>query len=396
MKTQKYKQFIYLLLIGGAFFTSCSNEQATKEKAPAPAEEKNEPLTLNTEQLKAVGIEIGSLEQKNLSAVVKANGQLAVPPQNQADVSVLYGGIIGRIHVLEGQQVKQGQILATIKNQDLIKLQQDYLANKNSFAYIQAEYERQKQLKEAGAGTGKSFQAAEATFNAEVSRLKAYESQLKQLGISPAKLSTGNIVSQFPVLSPINGTVGQISANIGAFVQPGTSIMEVVDNSKIHCDLTVFEKDLMQVKIGQQVNFQLTNQNNKVITGTINGINKSFENESKGVIVHAIIHNPQHENLIPGMYVTALINVGTQKDWAVPVSALVHSGGRSYIFVVDESHKDPKDDIKFKKVEVATGVSELGYTQVKPLSALPEKVRLATKGAFYLESKLAGGGEEEE
>lgn len=397
MQVQKYKQFIFLAVLGIGFLAACSNsEQAPKEAPAAAAEPKKEALELSQEQLKAVGIEIGPLAQRNLSAVVKANGQLAVPPQNQADVSVLYGGIISRIHVLEGQQVKQGQVLATIKNQDLIKLQQDYLSNKNSFAYVQAEYERQKQLKDAGAGTGKSFQSAEATFNAEWAKLKAYESQLKQLGISVAKIASGNIVSQFPVLSPINGTVGQISANTGAFVQPGTSIMEVVDNSKIHCDLTVFEKDLMAVKIGQQVNFQLTNQNNQVITGTINGVNKSFENESKGVIVHAVIHNPQHQNLIPGMYVTALINVGTQKDWAVPVAALVHSGGRSYIFVV-EDHKDAKGaDYQFKKIEVVTGVSELGFTQIKPLAALPAQTKVVTKGAFYLESKMASGGEEEE
>lgn len=397
MQIQKYKQFIYLALLSAGFLAACGNSEQPKKEAPAPAvEEKKEALELSQEQLKAVGIEIGPLEQRNLSAVVKANGQLAVPPQNQADVSVLYGGIISRIHVLEGQQVKQGQVLATVKNQDLIKLQQDYLANKNSFAYVQAEYERQKQLKEAGAGTGKSFQSAEATFNAEWAKLKAYESQLKQLGISVAKVATGNIVSQFPVLSPINGTVGQISANTGAFVQPGTSIMEVVDNSKIHCDLTVFEKDLMAVKIGQQVNFQLTNQNNQIITGTINGVNKSFENESKGVIVHAVIHNPQHQNLIPGMYVTALINVGTQKDWAVPAAALVRTGGRSYIFVAEKPADAKGDGYQFKKIEVATGVSELGFTQIKPLAALPPQTKMVNKGAFYLESKIASGGEEEE
>ncbi len=397
MQIQKYKQLIYLVLLSTGILVSCTSKQPEKETNAAPAEEKKEALALSPEQLKAVGIEIDPLEQHNLSAVVKANGQLAVPPQNQADVSVLYGGIIGRIYVLEGQQVKQGQVLAMVKNQDLIKLQQDYLASKNSFAYIQAEYDRQKQLNDAGAGTGKSFQSATANFNAESARLKAYESQLQQLGISPAKISSGHIVSQFPVSSPINGTVGQITANTGAFVQRGTSIMEVVDNAKIHCDLTVFEKDLMAVKIGQQVNFQLTNQNNQVITGTINGINKSFENESKGVIVHAVIHNPQHQNLIPGMYVTALINVGTQKDWAVPVSALVRTGGRAYIFVVEEHAEGQKhNDYQFKKVEVATGVSELGFTQIKPLVELPEKTKIVTKGAFYLESKIAGGGEEEE
>lgn len=400
MQTQPYKIYITILLIAGAMFVSCSggagktaekdNENSSKE---AGNKEKENGLELSREQMKTVGIVTGPIEQKNLDAVVKANGQLAVPPQNKADVSILSGGIISKINVLEGQQVRRGQVLATINNQDLIKLQQDYLAAKNNFAYVQAEYDRQSQLKAAGAGTGKSFQSSEATYNAERSRLTAYESQLKQLGVSPGRISGGNIVSQFPVLSPISGTVGTITSNTGAFVQPGTSIMEVVDNSKIHCDLTVFEKDLMKVKVGQKVSFQLTNQDNQVITGIINGVNKSFENESKGVIVHAVINNKEQKNLIPGMYVTALISTGSKLTAAVPNEAIVRSEGKQYIFIATTDAKD--GNVKFKKTEVTTGVSELGYTEIRPLVTLPPDVHIATKGAFYLQSKAAGGAEEE-
>jgi cobalt-zinc-cadmium efflux system membrane fusion protein len=353
-------------------------------------------LVLSPRQMKNVGIETGPVSARNLEAVVKANGQLAVPPQNKADVSILSGGIISHIDVIEGQEVRQGQKLATIQNQDLVRIQQDYLTAKNNFSYIEAEFNRQTQLKAAGAGTGKSFQAAEATFNAERVRLTGFEAQLKQLGIRSRDVSNGHLVSQFPVRSPINGTVGQISANTGAFVQPGTSIMEVVDNSKIHCDLTVFEKDLMQVRVGQKVTFQLTNQGNQLITGRINGINKSFENESKGVIVHAIINNNTHKNLIPGMYVTALISTGSHLAPAVPTEAIVRSGGKHYLFVVDEQHKPKRgEDIAFKKLEVTTGVSALGYVEIKPIQPLAQNVQVVLKGAFYLESMGSGAAEED-
>jgi len=398
MQTRSFKIYITALLIAGIELASCSggsekSGNTEKDTSKTENKEKESGLELSPEQMKSVGIETGPIEQKNLDAVVKANGQLAVPPQNKADVSILSGGIISNIEVLEGQQVHKGQVLATIKNQDLIKLQQDYLAAKNNFTYVQAEYDRQSQLKAAGAGTGKSFQSSEAAYNAERSRLTAFESQLQQLGVAPGKISNGRIVSQFPVTSPISGTVGTITANIGAFVQPGTSIMEVVDNSKIHCDLTVFEKDLMAVKVGQKVSFQLTNQDNKVITGVINGVNKSFENESKGVIVHAVINNKAHQNLIPGMYVTALISTGSKLTAAVPVDAVIRSDGKQYVFVTTTHDKDGKTI--FTKTEVTTGISELGYIQITPLAPLPANVQIATKGAFYLQSKAAGGAEEE-
>jgi len=392
MTAKLYIQLALCLIIS-ATMLSCSTKpvEETEEKSPETAV-KAKQMELSSEQMAAVGIETGPVERKNLNTIVKASGQLAVPPQNKADVSVLSGGLLQNITVIEGQQVRKGQVLAMIENQELIRIQQDYLAAKNSFSYVQAEYDRQKQLKEAGAGTGKSYQQSEATYQAERGRISAYESQLKQLGVQLASIKNGQIISGFPLKSPISGTVGQITANIGAYVQPGTSIMEVVDNSKIHCDLIVFEKDLMKVKAGQRVDLQLTNQDNQQIAGTISGINKSFENESKGVIVHAVINNTAKQNLIPGMYVTALISVGHELLNAVPADAVIRAEGREYIFLVTGKSKK---GTTFQKVEVKTGVSELGYTAIKALSPLAEHAQIANKGAFYLQSKFTGNTAEE-
>lgn len=401
---------VLILLIMGTMITACTNgkEKQSEKTAESKAEEEPaEGLELSDAQMQAVGIVIGNIERRNLSAVVKASGTLEVPPQNEAQVNALSGGVIFRINVMEGQKVGKGQVLAIIENQDLLKIQQDYLSAKNGFAYVDAEYNRQKQLKEAGAGTGKSFQLSQANYNSELSRIKALERQLQQLGISPKQIATGNLTSRYPIISPIKGTIGTISAQTGSYAQPGTSLMDIVDNSKIHADLVVYEKDLTRIRVGQLVNFQLTNQNNQLIEGKIYGINKSFENDSKGVVVHAIISKPGG-NLIPGMYVTGLINVGTELLTVVPVDAVVKAEGKEYIFVVEEEsekkqekpsggseEKEAEKATHFKKIEVATGVSELGYIQIKPLEKLPENAQIVTKGAFYLQSKSMGSAEEE-
>ncbi|MGZ3873160.1 MAG: efflux RND transporter periplasmic adaptor subunit, partial [Mucilaginibacter sp.] len=90
-----------------------------------------------------------------------------------------------------------------------------------------------------------------------------------------------------------------------------------------------------------------------------------------------------------GMYVTALISTGSRLTAAVPNDAIVRSEGRQYIFVATADSKDGK--VKFKKTMVTTGVSELGYTGIRPIVALPPGVQIAAKGAFYLESKAEGG-----
>jgi cobalt-zinc-cadmium efflux system membrane fusion protein len=344
--------------------------------------------------------------------VVKSSGQLEVPPQNKADVNSLVSGIIKKVLVLEGNYVRQGQTVAILENTDIVKLQQDYLMLKKEFVYTEQEYQRQKELNTESAGTGKVFQQAASKYETDKARLQGMETQLRQLNISPASVADGKFVNQIPITAPISGVIGHIPIKTGSYIDMQTSLMDIVDNSQVHCDLQVYEKDLFKVKNGQTVEFILTNQNNKQITGTIFGINQSFENENKSVIVHAKINNTGSIKLLPGMYVSALINVGNQTVQAVPVDAVVSAEGKTFIFIVSgeeekeaekEAKEKPEKDtdtkaekhIQLKKVEVTTGVTELGYIEITPLEELPKGVKIVTKGAFYVLSKAAGGEEEE-
>ena len=387
----------YILLLG-IICMACNNagkeqEAISKTTNTDSTTEKKGIITLSASQMKAVGIETGLIEQKNLTAVVKASGQLAVPPQNKANINVLMGGIVTKINVLEGQSVKRGQVLLAVENTEFIKLQQEYLSIKSGFTYVQNEYDRQMALKAADAGTGKLYQQAESNYQAERAKLTGLEKQLQQIGINPASVANGNIVKQVNVQAPISGTVGHIAVNTGAYATPGVSLMEIIDNSNIHCDLIVYEKDLFKVQDGQEVTFSLTNQNNQEIKGQIYGINKSFEDESKGIIVHAIIEGANKYHLIPGMYVTALINTGKAYSDAVPAEAVVQSEGRQFLFV--QQHVSENGQATFKMTEIAAGVSEQGYVEIKPVDSIGKNARVVVKGAFYILSKSKGESEEE-
>lgn len=376
-------------------------------------EEAEGSLELTDEQMKAVGIALGAVEPKNLRSVVRASGQLEVPPQNKAELTTLVGGVIRQIMVLEGATVSKGQTLATLENPDFLKLQQEYVALKNGFAYTEQELQRQRDLAQGNAGTGKVFQQAEANFRVEKAKIAALGKQLEQLGIRPDEAMAGNFATQIALRAPIGGTVSHISAKIGTFAEPVRPLLEIVDNSQIHCDLLVYEKDLHKVKVGQKVNFVLTNQGNRQITGAIYGVNSSFENEAKAVLVHAKIAGTQGSGLIPGMYVSGLIDVGNQSVAALPLDAVVQSEGKNFIFIVDETHEAHDEKAKqpataadahehtadekehhgegthFRKVEVATGVSELGYVEITPVGELPAGAKVVVKGTFYLLSKVS-------
>lgn len=399
---------VFAFLIATVTLSSCGNagnKKVTKEeKAKTDTTKKEEGIAeVTAEQMKAVGIEIGVIEQKNLTSVVKASGQLTVPPQNKAVVNALVGGVIRRINVIEGQQVGKGQVVAVIENPDFIRLQQDYLTSRDNLVYLQQEYERQRTLKEADAGIGKVYQQASANLAAERSKLSTLEKQLQQIHISPSSVRRGNLITQVPVLAPISGTVGKITLSIGTYTDASSPIMEIVNNSTIYCDLQVFEKDIAKVSVGQIVNFILTNQKDKLVSGSVTGINKSFETENKSVVVHAVVNNVAHLNLIAGQYVSALIETGKQLVSAVPKDAIVKANDKSYIFVFEGTENEPvkrdsddketdKSEVKvkhrFKMIEVVTGVEELGFVEIRLVEELQPNTKIVTKGAFYIYSSM--------
>jgi cobalt-zinc-cadmium efflux system membrane fusion protein len=376
------------------------NSCGEKKAEETHEEEKSEnEVALTETQFKTVGIEFGSVEDRNLNLVIKANGYTTVPPQNSANISTLIGGTVKDIFVLEGTFVNKGKVLATIQNLEVVEMQEDYKSAIANIEYLQLEYNRQKTLSDENVSPRKIFQEVKSKLAVEKARAQAAKNKLQALNMST------NGSSLVPIVSPISGYVGKISIAKGAFAETGTTLFEVVDNSQMHLDLNVYEKDLGSISVGQTIDFILTNQGNKSIKGKIFGINKSFSNESKTVSVHAKINPADAKDLISGMYVSANINITNATVPALPKDAIVRNGDKYFIFIQDMAHVEKEEkyveaekehkEVHFKAIEVISGTTDLGYTEVKFVSAIPADAKIVVKGAFYLLAAMKGGGEHE-
>jgi len=374
--------------------TGNEHAEAATEKPHAEAPVKE--VELNEAQYNAAGVSLGTFTMKNLSDVVNANGYTKLPPQNQADISVHLTGIVQTIKVIEGEFVKKGEVLATIESPEFAKLQEAYLTSKSNLEFLSLEYERQKKLSEEDVNSKKVYQRAKSDYDIEKAR---YNSLQKQLNI--LNLGNGiNASSTMPVVAPISGYVTEVNIKIGSNAEVGKPLFGIVDNSKLHVDLLVYEKDLHKVKAGQKIRFVLTNQDNIEITGKVFNVSKAFENETKSVAVHADIAN-SNQTLIPGMYVNALIDVGTQSVASLPADAVVRADGREFIFILEEGHEEEaghKEEGKtfhFQRIEVKTGTAQLGYVQVSVLQQIDKGAQIVLKGTYYIQSHLIkneGGG----
>lgn len=427
--------FVFSLLLA---LNACGKKEDAPATEPAPHEEAPheegnvKEVELNEAQYSSAGIELGGFSAKNLSEVINANGYTKLPPQNQADVSVFVSGIVKSISVIEGQNVRKGQVIATVESPEFTRIQQDYLTSKSNLEFLRLEYDRQRILSEEEVSAKKVFQRTKADYDVEKARFASLSKQLQTMNINPNK----GAISSVPVVAPISGSITEVNIKIGTTVSPGQALVNIVDNSQLHVDLLVYEKDLQKVKTGQNVRFVLTNQDNTEIKGKIFSVGKAFENETKSVAVHADIEN-EKQQLIPGMYVNALIDVGANTVKALPVDAIVRAEGREFIFILEiheekdthdaekgHSHDDghsheeePSHDQQkghthddghqheesgksyhFQRIEVKTGTAQLGFVQVTPVQELPADAKIVIKGAYYIQSHLlkseGGGGHE--
>lgn len=421
------KKFLIVLIIsaGLVFVFSCGGKSSSSETENSGEPKKEEDhtdehenpnmATLTEEQIKSIGIELGVIEQKQLTASVKASGVLKVPNQSQANVNSVYSGVIKSLLVQPGNIVRKGQTIATIANPEFIQAQSQYLSVNAKITFAELEVKRQKELNEGNAGALKNLQSAETELRTLRTLKSTLAQQIQLMGINPERISNGKLISVVAVTSPINGVVSNVNVKMGSYVDVTTTVAEIVDNSQLHLDLFVYEKDLPKLKNNQTIHFTITNNPGKEYDAQVYSLGSSFEGESKAVTVHAKVQGDK-AGLIDGMNVTAVISLEQTTVPAVPSDAIVAVDGQDYIFVLTEDHaedehkKESEDSVRqsakttiqhkvgekqeeakektFERIPVAKGKTDVGYTEITLLREIPKDAKIVTKGAFFVSAKM--------
>ncbi|MCA0447069.1 MAG: efflux RND transporter periplasmic adaptor subunit [Bacteroidetes bacterium] len=420
------KQFIILATLSTAIISSSCNSNKTgklgEESVQHGKYENPNTVMLTPEQIKSIKIEIGSIEKKQLTASLKANGFLKVPNQNKANATASLGGLIKSILVQPGNTVNKGQVIATISHNSFITLQEEFLSVSSKSELALFEFTRQKDLQQGNAGVLKNFQSAEAELKTLNARKSSLQKQLELIGINTETLTAENIQSVVNITSPINGAISTILVNVGSYVDANNPIAEIVDNSQLHLDLYVYEKDLQKLKVGQTIHFTLTNNPGKEYDADVYAISNTFEPNTKAVAIHAKVKGNK-QGLIDGMSITALVSLENAIVDAVPSNAIINHEGQDYIFIVSDAQRkgeqknnetesaEQKHDEKkprqseegepehteggttFEKILIRKGATEIGYSEITLLTEIPVNSKVVVNGVFFILAKMTNKGE---
>jgi RND family efflux transporter MFP subunit len=391
MKTYKFIQTAILILIT-YFVVSCnggkktSNEVKEAEVLPADIVE------LRADQIKLANIETGFIELRSLSGNLKVNGSVGVSPEDLATVCMPFGGFVRSANLVPGRAVSKGQTLAILENQEFVDIQQNYLEAKSKLEYAEAEYKRHSELYKEDVYSQKNLQQVTADYKSLKAQVHALEQKLAMIGINPVNFREEDITRSVAVISPISGYVKTVNVNIGKYVAPTDVMFEIVNIDKLYLELILFEKDVDKVSAGQKIRFFINNeteQHEAVIyqTGRSVNLDKTYK-------VYATVAG-NCQNVLPGMYVNAIIEASTDRVTALPSEAVVGFDDKDYIFVFNKNKmENGKQFSEYRMLEIRKGVTDGGYTEI----ILPEGFdikasRIVLKGAYNLLSAKKNAGE---
>lgn len=290
---------IFVILAASIAIASCGNKSEVKSEEESPKSEK-EKVEVN-DSAKAEVDAVSSAT--NVANSPTFNGLITVAPDRQATVSVTMGGRVHSLYAMPGKAVSRGQVIATLDNPEFIELQQAYLESAAQFEYLENDYARQKSLAQ-DATSKKRVEECKAEFLSMKSKRDAAAAKLQALGISPKTIVEHGIKPYLPIMAPIGGFITHLEANLGKYIDAGEAICDVINKAQPILQLTVYEKDIHLMKVGDALLFRVNGMGKKSFPATVIAIDQAVDKTDYSIKVYAQIKGAD-ASFRPGMYVRA-------------------------------------------------------------------------------------------
>ena len=262
--------------------------------------------------------------------------------RNVPVISLASGRVVG-IHARLGDTVKKGQLLLSIRSDDVSSGFSDYRKAAVDEILARTQLERSKGLYDHGAIALNDLQVAQDTEDKAKVDLETTEEHLRLLGNDPAKPN-----GAVNIYAPVSGVITDQQVTNAAGVQAlGSNPFTISDLSYVWVVCDVYENDLPNVQVGDAAAITLNAYPGKTIAGRIGNIGAILDPSIRTAKVRIEVPNPGIMRI--GMFATATFRSQKKETHTeVPATAILHLHDRDWVYV-------PTKDKKFRRVEVVSG-----------------------------------------
>lgn len=239
---------------------------------------------------------------------------------NGVNVSNELAGKVVKISFKSGEKVHRGQLLVQLDDSQEQALLRQYQAQAT---LDKLNYQRALTLRRKNLNSKQSLDQARGQYAMAGARVAAEQA----------------VIAKKAIRAPFRGVLGIRQANLGQYLQPGATIVNLEQLSPLHLDFTLPQSDSPRVHGGQKVEITVNAFPNKLFFGRINAINPAVNVQSRTLAIQATLEN-QEDRLKPGMYADIRIIGDTkQVQTVVPVTAITYSlyGDSVYVLSAEKA-----------------------------------------------------------
>lgn len=326
-----------------------------------PAETTADGLTVDQFKLTANAMALANIQTMIVSnssgekRTLKLSGKIVENEEANAVQVSYFSGRIERLNINStGEEVRKGQLLATIYSPELYAAQQELIT-------AASLKESQPDLYKAVRNKFKLW--------------KLSENQINQIETS------GKVIENFPVYATVSGTVSEKLVDQGDYIKQGQPLFKIANLNTVWANFDVYENQIKQFKVGQEVNITTNAYPNKQFKGTVDFINPVLNTKTRTVDLRVVLNN-KDAIFKPAMFVTASIEstkTNTNEILTIPSSSVLWTGERSVVYL----KTNPNEPV-FEMKEVALG-SKFGDTY-EVLDGLFTGNEIVTNGTFTVDA----------
>jgi cobalt-zinc-cadmium efflux system membrane fusion protein len=270
-------------------------------------------------------------------------GTVSPDVSRSVPVVSLASGRVTAIHARLGDNVKAGQVLLSVRSDDVASGFSDYRKAVRDEQLARTQLQRAQDLYSHGAIAQADLQTAENTEDKAKIDVETTEEHLRLLGNDPS-----NPKGEVEVVAPVSGVITDQQVTNAAGVQGlGSTPFTISDLSNVWIVCDVYENDLATVHLGDPAEIRLNAYPGQVFRGRVSNIGSVMDPQIRTAKVRIEVQNLGMMRL--GMFVTATFRGQTMEmHTSVPSTAILHIHDRDYVYV-------PAPDNKFRRVEVVSG-----------------------------------------
>ncbi|MDC0720840.1 efflux RND transporter periplasmic adaptor subunit [Nannocystis bainbridge] len=335
-------------------------------------------VELSKQVIVEANIQTEPVQRRVVAPVLLSVGRVEADPGRTAQVPVKVGGIVEQVLFREGDLVKQGQVMATVRAPALGSLRADLASLRARTTSARSNLRRLQALAQRNMTSLQELAAARAEATALEAEAAAAKERLQALGLR----AKGDPVV-FQLRAPISGHVLQRNVVTGQPVTPEQTLATIADLDHAWFIARLFEHLLAKVRVGAAVEVELNAYPDHPLHGTLDYIAPRVDAEAQTVVARVPLDN-REDLLRIGLFGKARIVVtdhgaSPEPRLAVPRDAIVDVAGMTMVFVRAE-------DGAFEPHEVVLGTAGEGVVEI--LRGLREGESAVTHGAWTLKSVL--------